>query len=113
MNLNDLSKKAEAVKNATVSHVKNNVVAYACGAAAVASLVGGKFETKEFIGDDGHPGVEIVGWKDQMRAGSAVILGSIAAGAVFMNVLRRMNEEQKNAKAQEAARMKILKEGGR
>lgn len=102
MNLNDLSKKAEAVKNATVSHVKNNVVAYACGAAAVASLAGGKFETKEFIG-----------WKDQMRAGGAVILGSIAAGAVFMNVLRRMNEEQKNARAQEAAKMKMLKEGGR
>ena len=30
-----------------------------------------------------------------------------------MNVLRRMNEEQKNAKAHEAAKMKMLKEGGR
>lgn len=113
MNLNDLSKKAEAAKNATVAHVKNNIVAYTCGAAAVASLAGGKFETKEFIGDDGHSGVEIVGWKDNLRVGGAVILGSVAAGAVFMNVLRRMNEEHKRDQAQEAARMKMIKEGGR
>ncbi len=112
MKLNELSKKAEAVKNAATSHLKKNMIAYACGGAAVACLAGGKFETKEFIGDDGHPGVEIVGWKDKLRATGAIALGSVAAGAAFMNVLRKMESEQKKDKAVEAVKRKMM-EGGR
>lgn len=106
MNLSDLAKKAEAAKNKTTSHVKNHLIAYACGAASVACFGAGKFETKQFIGDDGHPGIEVVGAADEMRATAGIALGSVAACSAFMNVLRRMTEQDKK----DAAMKKFLEQ---
>lgn len=104
MNLSDLAKKAEDVKSKTSAHVKNHLVAYACGAASVACFAGGKFETKEIIGPDGHPGIEVVGAADKLRATAGIALGSVAACSAFMNVLRRISEQEKK----DAAMKKII-----
>ena len=92
MNLSDLAKKAEAAKNKTTSHVKNHLIAYACGAASVACFGAGKFETKQSA--------------DKMRAPAGIALGSVAACSAFMNVLRRMTEQDKK----DAAMKKILEQ---
>ncbi len=94
MDLNRLAEKAKNVKLA--AHVKNNLVAYACGAAAVACFGNGKFEARKIVGDDGHAGVAIEGVADNARALGVVTFGSVAACSVFMKTLRRMENQNKS-----------------
>lgn len=99
----DLDKLAEKAKSA--SHIKNNLVAYACGAAAVACLGSGKFQTTEFVADDGHAGLKIEGVADNVRALGGVVFGSVAACSVFFNTLRKMEHANKS---KDIAKLKMM-----
>lgn len=102
----DLNKLAEKAKNAKLaSHIKNNLVAYACGAVAVACVGNGKFKTSEFIGDDGHAGVKIEGAADNARALGGLAFGSVAACSVFLKTLRKMENANKS---NDIAKLKMM-----
>ena len=89
----DLKQKAAQVKN----HLKNHVVAYACGAGAVALAASGNIKAESYIGPDGHEGIRVTEGKAHV------------AVALFMGALRKFNEDvKKKDNAAQIARMKMM-----
>lgn len=99
----DLKRKAAQVKN----HLKNHVVAYACGAGAVALAASGNIKAESYIGPDGHEGIRVT--EGKAHVAGALALGSVASVALFMGALRKFNEDvKKKDNAAQIARMKMM-----